>query len=42
MKKKLKEKMGRMSLKQIENEIPAYLEAFPQLIDKEIDILNIK
>lgn len=29
LKLKLKEKMGRMSLKQIENEIPAYLEAFP-------------
>jgi hypothetical protein len=29
LKLKLKEKMGRMSLKQIENEIPVYLEAFP-------------
>jgi len=29
LKLKLKEKMGKMSFKQIENEIPVYMEAFP-------------
>ena len=29
LKLKLKEKMGKMSLKQIENEIPVDMEAFP-------------
>jgi hypothetical protein len=29
LKLKLKKKMDKMSIKQIENEIPVYLEAFP-------------